>query len=131
NDQYYNFNMSDLKVVVPDQKALAKVVAGYPIQVETAQQAGFPRKLFNGENFMPEPRIGIAWQVKPKTVLRVGYGIYHSLPPSTTASLLGARAGGPFSLNQEYGPNQIVNGVPQLTFANPFPSAPGIVALQS
>ncbi|MBI3281140.1 MAG: TonB-dependent receptor, partial [Acidobacteria bacterium] len=42
-----------------------------------AGTSGQPRTLWNGNNNNWAPRIGIAWLVRPKTALRLGYGIFY------------------------------------------------------
>src|SRR5262249_19560199 len=110
---------------------LKQVHPAYPIPVVTAVQAGYPEKLVEGKKIMLEPRVGIAWQPwDSRTVIRTAYGIYHvqSVP---LGNPLGALAGGPFSLNEDFGPNRVINGVQDLSFDNPFPTGPGRVGLQS
>ncbi|MBS1858962.1 MAG: TonB-dependent receptor [Acidobacteria bacterium] len=41
--------------------------------------AGAPRGFFNSQNVF-SPRIGIAWNVAPKTVIRTGFGIFYNRP---------------------------------------------------
>lgn len=130
NNLYYNFDPATLQVVVPNQQTHSKVVPGYPIPVVTASDVRWPEKLIKGKKLMLEPRVGIAWRMTPKTVLRTGYGIYH-VPPVDINSILGPRATGPFSRNESFGPNQFVNGSPLMSFANPFPTAPGALGPQT
>src|SRR5439155_25372956 len=77
NGIWYNFDVATQKVVVPDERALAQVVKGYPIPVVTAAQAGYPERLRNFKSLLMEPRLGIAWRAVEKTVFRAAYGIYH------------------------------------------------------
>ncbi|MGC2661055.1 MAG: carboxypeptidase regulatory-like domain-containing protein [Bryobacteraceae bacterium] len=37
-----------------------------------------------------QPRMAIAWQIKPKTVIRTGFGLFSDLLPGSVADLLGA-----------------------------------------
>jgi carboxypeptidase family protein len=130
NGLFYNFDPVGMRVVVPNSKALQSVVTGYPLPVVTAKTAGFPDKLMRGAKLGLEPRIGIAWRLSDKTVFRTGYGVY-SVPPAGIGALLGSQATGPFTRNESFGPNQITNGVPLMTFSSPFPGAPGVLGLQS
>lgn len=146
--QYYNFDLASLKVVVPDEKALAAVSPVYPktIPIVTAAQAGYPARLMNFKSILMEPRLGIAWRPRgEKLVVRAAYGIYHvpfiapggansdtTYPATGMANdLLPFSSSGPFLNSESFGPNQIVNGVPSFTFAQPFPSGGGKVSLQT
>ena len=53
-----------------------------------------------------------------QTVVRAGYGIFYdyNLPLLSDVA--------PFVPNENYPPNQIVNGVPRYQFPNPFSAAP-------
>jgi hypothetical protein len=67
-------------VVIPDQAvslvnpAFAQSIAPTPIL--TASQAGMPQSLRYSPKFDFAPRIGFAWRLNTKTVLRGGYGKY-------------------------------------------------------
>lgn len=150
NGVFYNFDVAKQQVVVPDA-GLKAVVPGYPIPVVSASQAGYPEHLANFKFLMAEPRLGIAWRPRDKSVVRAGYGMYH-VPYTATITTAagyrgdvaargtdrrGARAGliagmeyGPFVLGESFGPNQIVNGTPLFTNSNPFPSV-GKLGLQT
>ena len=47
----------------------------------TADQAGFPSALLNPDNLNFSPRLGLAYRINDKNVLRVGYGTYHWTMP--------------------------------------------------
>jgi len=144
---YYNFDVANRRIVVPDDKAVAAVLPAYPktISVVTAAQAGYPEHLAEFKRLLVEPRIGLAWRPwSDKFVVRMGYGIYHTPFASPTAfatdrfltgifapGLLWGRDGGPYRLREEFGPNQIVGGQPLFTFDRPFPTGPGRVGLQT
>jgi len=51
------------------------------LRFQSAQQAGFPDQLWNMPRNNFSPRIGAAYQVANKTVLRGGYGIYYWVMP--------------------------------------------------
>ena len=131
NDLFYNFDFENLRVVVPDG-ALHHIAPVWPteqIPVVTASDAGYPQSLVNFKALHLSPRFGLAYRLNDKTVLRAGYGIYHvpfAIAGSGPSGLgragwLGGREAGPFLGSESFGPNNIVNGVPQLTFTNPFP----------
>ncbi|MFN0170975.1 MAG: TonB-dependent receptor domain-containing protein [Bryobacteraceae bacterium] len=131
---YYNFDLQNLRIVVPDQAAQAKTSPAYPktIPIVTAAEAGFPSRLANFKFLLWEPRLGIAWRpIGPKFVVRAGYGIYNVpyQPPAGGGGLSG-RTGGPFALTENFTPNQIVNGQPSFTLSSPFPGGGGAVGLQ-
>jgi len=135
NGLFYNFDFANKRVVVPDEAAASRVHPAWAkaIPVVTAAQAGYPGNLVNFKTLMVEPRLGLAWRLSQKSVLRMGYGVYH-VPYSAysgSGGILSGRDTGPFQLTESFGPNRIVNGVPELTI-NGFPSAgSGAIPLQS
>jgi len=141
NGLFYNFDFAKARVVVPD-KAIDKVVPVWPknqIPVVKASEAGYPQDLVNFAKLHIDPRLGLAYRLTDKTVVRAGYGVYH-IPfamagsgPSglDRAGWLGGRESGPFAGTETFFPNQIVNGVPLFTLARPFPAVgTGTVAQQ-
>ena len=130
---FYNFDFENSRVVVPD-KAIHHIAPVWPtaqIPVVTASDAGYPQDLVNFRALHISPRFGLAFRINDKTVIRAGYGIYHvpfaiagSGPTGLNrAGWLGGREAGPFVGSESFGPNEIVNGSPTLTFTNPFPPA--------
>jgi hypothetical protein len=130
---FYNFDFENSRVVVPD-KAIHHIAPVWPtaqIPVVTASDAGYPQDLVNFSALHISPRFGLAFRINDKTVIRAGYGIYHvpfaiagSGPTGLNrAGWLGGREAGPFVGSESFGPNEIVNGSPTLTFTNPFPPA--------
>lgn len=71
-------NSSPIAPCIPGDGNLADLPYGNMIQV--AKSAGIRHSIH--DNF--GPRIGVAWNVRPNTVLRAGYGIYFD-PESNTA----------------------------------------------
>ncbi len=92
----------------------------YPTPVITATQAGLPDNLHYADKLEFAPRIGFAWRATAdgKTVIRAGYGKFIEEELATLAVAAGAV---PQSDNVNI-TNTLVNGVPTLTLAHPFPS---------
>ncbi len=67
-------------------------------------------------NFVP--RIGFAYRINDKLVLRGGYGIF----TETLGRYARLQGGGPFQISETY-INTITNGQPLFSFPNPFPSS--------
>ena len=89
--------------------------------------SGVPRELFNAQPYNFQPRVGLAYSLNEKTVVRGGYGLYFSY-----RGALGSQS--PFFITTPYIANDLNGrvGLPELgvnTFANPFPNgqlqAPG------
>lgn len=121
NDRRVNWNPATQAVVAPSQATLQYTSIPRDIPVEVSP-AGFPgRSLMYGnwKNFAP--RVGLAYRLNDKTVLRSGYGIYYG-------ALVGA-------YQDNFGPgNQDVfsstslrlnntTPVPSIQFPNPFGSS--------
>ena len=125
---WYNFDIPTLSVVVPDN-AIGQVVPAYPTQnipVVTQSDAGYPKNLFAYKSLLVQPRLGLAFRVTDSMVVRAGWGIYHvpTTPAYSGEQALSGFTGGPFQWSEEFGPNAIVNGAPNLTASKAFP-APG------
>ena len=127
--KFYNFDFDKMRMVVPDG-SLAFVHPAFPkaIPIVTASAAGYPSNLVPEPSFGGwEPRIGIAWRPwGNKTVFRTGYGLFHvPMFDYTLGGTLGygPNTGGPFQLSESFPTNVITNGVPALSFSNPFPTA--------
>jgi hypothetical protein len=66
------------RYVVPSQKTLAAVDPRYiNFGVVTADKLGLPRSLVKSDLNNLAPRVGVAWRITGKTVLRGGYGIFY------------------------------------------------------
>lgn len=77
-------------VVVPVQQSLSLVNPGFaqsiaPTPILTAAQAGIPVGLRYSQKTDFAPRVGFAWRLGNKTVLRGGYGRFIEAPLSLTA----------------------------------------------
>jgi hypothetical protein len=81
--------------------------AGMPI--ESAAQANYPLSLWNMPKNNWEPRLGFAYQLNSKTVLRGGWGIYQWVMPLIQYQA-SARKNPPFSYSVALNPGMI-NGV--------------------
>jgi hypothetical protein len=120
--RYYNFDISNGELIVPDSSSLNLVNTGLTPQLRadivTAQSLGFPSKLVNGQLNI-NPRLGFAYELNPNTVIRGGYGMYGSLVAN------GAPTGGPFTPGVENFTNAnnctAAGCVPTFTLADPFP----------
>lgn len=83
-----------------------------------AGEGGNPRGLWSGEknNFMP--RIGIAYQIRPKTVIRTGYGIFYDTVGLAANNVIqtGFSLSTPIQASLDSGLTYVA------TTANPFPN---------
>jgi hypothetical protein len=118
NGATYSFDPANLSIVVP-QKGLSQISPFFPtnIPIISAQQAGYPDpSLMRFHKLDFYPRVGIAYQVTAdgKTAVRAGYGLY-----SDTIYPSAVQKGGPFAGSETYF-NSFTNGVPLLSFPNPF-----------
>lgn len=109
----YNWDPVSGNVIAP-QAAIAKISPLYPKTITVTPGDVFPSP--KKTNFLP--RIGAAYRITDKFVVRGGYGIY----TETLGPLHRAQGTGPFQIAETY-INSIVNGAPFLTFPNPYPSS--------
>jgi hypothetical protein len=77
---------------------------------------GVPRSGFDADKNNFAPRVGVAWSLNEKTVLRGGYGVYYDQSPLAPAEAL--------YFNSPFFDNNIFFSLPglPLTLNNPFPS---------
>jgi hypothetical protein len=134
-DTVFNFDPRTGALVVPtDQVLKNNINPAFPkaIPIVTAAAAGFPtRPLRNSDRNNFQPRAGFAWQPfgARSMSLRGGYGIFID---DLTGDLFSRQYGGPFRVTESF-TNTITNGVPVLTFNNPFLQlgVPGAVAIEA
>ncbi len=117
----YNWDPKTGNVIVP-QDTLSKVSPLYPktITVAGGQVIPSPSKT----NFAP--RIGGAYRITDKTIIRGGYGIFNEFQ----GRFAWAQGTGPFQISETF-INSIQGGQPLFAFPNPFPAGAGSIASQS
>ncbi|MPY88801.1 MAG: hypothetical protein GEU99_12835 [Luteitalea sp.] len=108
----YNWDLATGNIVVPAE-AIDRVSPLYPSTINVV--AGQVKQNPKMTNFAP--RLGLAYRVSDKLVVRGAYGIY----TETLGRYSRAQGGGPFALTETY-INDIVDGQPSFAFPNPFPS---------
>ena len=102
-------------IVVPESK-LNSISPLYPtsqIKVVGGQVIPNPDK----KNY--RPRLGVAYLLNDKTVVRGGYGMY----TETLGNFAALQGTGPFQLSETFF-NTVQNGQALFSFPNPFPAAP-------
>jgi hypothetical protein len=75
----YNFDPSTGKLVVPDKTVGSPSINPLlpaSIQIVSASSAGFPQALRTPQGKNVVPRLGFAWRLSDKTVVRGGYGMF-------------------------------------------------------
>jgi hypothetical protein len=119
----YNWNSTTGDVVVPSD-VLNKVSSIYPsdIKIVTGQVLPNPYK----GDF--RPRIGIAFRLNDRTVIRGGYGQYTL--PNLDVPYNYLNGGGPFQISEGY-VNTVTDRVPLLSFPDAFPPIAGTAPSQS
>ena len=131
NDNLYSFDLATGKIVVPNQAAAHLFSPYFPssLPVETADQMGLGRSLRQADKNNFAPRLGFSYRLDRdgKTALRGGWGLYYS---HYSGNIPGDLSRGPYAATTVI-TNNIVNGAPQFTLANPFAisGAPGTVSL--
>jgi hypothetical protein len=117
----YNWDLSTGNIVVPDA-VKGKVSPLYPSNIKVVTGEVIPRS--ERGNFAP--RIGVAYRLSDRTVLRGGYGVFTEF----LGRFVRAESGGPFQISETYF-NTIQNGQPLLQFPNPFPTGTAAASIPS
>lgn len=119
NDFATLFDPVSSRLIVPSQEALGSIRPEVPVPVPivTAATAGFSESLLNSDRNGWGPRAGIAYRLLNDTVVRGGFGLYHTPLTSSGRRLLT----GPFQAREDFpvaqpGPND----PPILTLSNPY-----------
>jgi hypothetical protein len=109
----FNWDPQTGNVVVPAD-AQSSISPYYPKNINIVTGNVVPNP--DPRNFAP--RLGAAFRLTDKTVIRGGYGIFSEF----LGRLTRYQGGGPFAVTETYY-NTIENGVPLLQMPDPFPSA--------
>lgn len=118
----YNWDPATGNVIVPAD-ALGKISSLYPTnQIKVVAGQVIPSSY--KKNY--RPRLGVAYRLNDKTVIRGGYGVYTETL-GNFANILGT---GPFQLNETFF-NSVQNGQALFGFPNPFPVGAGSIPSQS
>jgi hypothetical protein len=120
NDMRFAFDPATGNLVVPTQKVIDTLVSPvFPknITIVTADQAGFPSRSLLQTNQNWGPRLGFAYRLPHKAVIRGGAGLFYT--PLLTYAVIDSYAGGPFQLSQSF-TNRMQNGSPAFQFPNPY-----------
>jgi len=89
-------------------------------QFSTRSQAGLGRSLVNSDYNGIAPRVGAAWRLSPKTVVRGGWGRFFEVVAGNVAWNMN-QGQAPYSNPLSFSANTLAQ--PTFTFQNPFPSA--------
>ncbi|MEK7404126.1 MAG: TonB-dependent receptor, partial [Acidobacteriota bacterium] len=117
----WNWDLASGNIVAPEA-ALKAVSPLYPksINVVSGQATQNP----SNRNLVP--RLGAAYRITDRFVVRGAYGIY----TETVGRYSRLLTAGPFEIGETYF-NQIADGQPQFRFPNPFPSSIASAAIPS
>ena len=78
-------------------------VGGANVPYNSTITTGLRTEYQSMESVVPEPRIGFAWSINPKTVLRGGFGLFATLPAGSTAANVFSNAPSKFSPSVGFG----------------------------
>ena len=109
------------RLVVPNQQAVESIrpEVRIPIPVVTAQQAGYPEALLESDKMNMGPRVSVVYRFTDKTIVRSGFGIYHTPLVNIGRQLLT----GPYSARSDFPIEQPAAGAPPvLTINDPYSS---------
>jgi hypothetical protein len=108
----FNWDPESGNIVVPEQ-VRQKVSPLYPATIGVVTGTVIPKP--EKTNFAP--RIGLAYRLSDRTVIRGAYGIFTEF----FGQFVRAQGGGPFQISETYF-NAIQNGQALFRFPNPFPT---------
>jgi outer membrane receptor protein involved in Fe transport len=94
--------------------------------VVTAMDPGQSRGLYNTDKTAFAPRLGLAWRVTDRTVVRSGYGIFYT--PENGNSQDNLSRNPPFRYGQTFTAAPLI---PNITYANPYPESLTASGVQS
>ena len=110
NNLLINFDPKTGALVLPDASIASflspQAVATVPL--ETAAQAGVGASLVNADANNISPRVGFAWRVSPKTVIRGGTGLFY--PTAAAQGIRDALSRSPFRYGVRYTGPQLQQG---------------------
>ena len=120
NNLQANFLPGINKLIYPENKTPSSVPAAFVTSIPDGLGS---RSLIKPDKRDFGPRIGVAYQLSSKTVLRSGYGIFFAAPqyPGVGATIAGNP---PFSGNQVFATDQ---NFPNVTLATGFPVNAGLI----
>ncbi|MEK7405411.1 MAG: carboxypeptidase regulatory-like domain-containing protein [Acidobacteriota bacterium] len=117
----FNWDAATGNIVVPEA-ALKSVRPLYPSTIKVVTGEVVPRA--EKTNFAP--RLGFAYRLSDRTVVRGGYGIFNEF----LGAYVYAQGGGPFQISETYF-NAIQTGQALFRFPNPFPTAGATATIPS
>jgi hypothetical protein len=104
----------DAKAVNPIQKEVTGITTNGVLEYAGQNGYGTTATHPNADKF--SPRVGFAWNVKPKTTIRGGYGLFWAPYTFSLANPLG------YTFSTPYVASNDANVTPANSLSNPFPS---------